>query len=108
MSWFPASIRDYLTDFLSFVARLSDTGYKPFANCLTRSLALTGDDRLVDLCSGAGAPAVAIAALLRERGRDVRVTLTDLYPNRERLRALAEAAPGRVDFVDASVDATAV
>jgi hypothetical protein len=108
LPWFPARIRDYLTDFLSFMGERTVHAYRPFAARLGAALDATGDTRLVDLCSGAGAPAVAIAGLLAREGRDVRVTLTDLYPNLGRFRAMAAASGGRVDFVDTPVDATAV
>ena len=69
----------------------------------------TGDDTLLDLCSGGGGPALTIAGLLREQyATPLRVVLTDLYPNLPRLERARAEGRGKVEFRDRPVDATAV
>lgn len=71
----PPSLRDALTDFLSFSTNLSGA-YDPAAPLLRRALAATRARRIVDLCSGAGGPWPRLAPQL-----GVPVLLTDLYPH---------------------------
>jgi hypothetical protein len=66
-TWFPAVIREYMTDFLSHMGGWSKIPYQPFADRLALALERTGDARLVDLCSGGGGPAVVIARELQRQ-----------------------------------------
>ncbi len=75
-AWFPQVLRDYQTGFIAVMA----TALGAYGNAPQR---LSGKNykHLVDLCSGAGLPAVKATELLRADG--VRLTLTDKFPNRE-------------------------
>ena len=85
-NWFPSSVREAMTDYLSFMSGFADVPFSGFVERLNGAMIATGDDRLVDLASGAGGPAITIARLLRgKRDARVTVTLTDLYPNLPRL-----------------------
>ena len=76
----------------------------PFS--ISAPLSSTGDDTLVDLCSGSGGPALTIARLVgAERGAPVRVMLTDLYPNLPRLELLRDEEGAHVDFSREPVNA---
>jgi hypothetical protein len=109
LTWFPPAIREAMTDFLSFMGALADKPLAPFAARLERAMTATGDDRLLDLASGGGGPAITVARLLsRERPTPVKVTLTDLYPNLPKLELARREGRGQVDFVETSVDATRV
>ncbi|HSL18401.1 MAG TPA: class I SAM-dependent methyltransferase [Methylomirabilota bacterium] len=105
---FPSVWRDLVTDFLSFFFRV----FRPYARAaplLGEALAAAGSRRVVDLCSGAGAPVLSVLPELEALGRAPgSVVLTDLYPNLEAFRRAAAAGSGRVDFVAEPVDATAV
>lgn len=108
-SWFPSPVREAMTDFLSFMSGFADTPFGGFVERLDRAMLATGDDRLVDLASGAGGPAITIARLLRaKRTAPVRVTLTDLYPNLPRLELARREGQGYVDFVEQPIDARQV
>jgi hypothetical protein len=66
----------------------------------------TGDQRVVDLCSGGGGPAVVIAGELREKlEKSVRVLLTDLYPSPSRLEHARRVLPDWVELEARPVDA---
>jgi hypothetical protein len=109
LPWFPHVVRECMTDFLSFLGQRGSSVYRGFAERLAPALRATGDDTLLDLCSGGGGPALTIASLLRESFEmPLRVMLTDLYPNLPRLaRAQAEGS-GRVEYREQPVDATRV
>ncbi|HEY4105360.1 MAG TPA: class I SAM-dependent methyltransferase, partial [Polyangiaceae bacterium] len=109
LPWFPQVVRECMTDFLSFLGQHGGAVYRDFAERLAAALAETGDDTILDLCSGGGGPAIAIAELLRARGADsLRVVLTDLYPNLPRLERAWREGLGRVEYHNQPVDATAV
>jgi len=109
--WFPPLVRACMTDFLAYMGGLSYAAlpYRAFAERLSVAMERTGDDTIVDLCSGSGGPALTIAGLVGERlGRLPRVLLTDLYPNLERLGQLRDEAGGHVDFSSEPVNASCV
>jgi len=108
-NWFPSSVREAMTDYLSFMSGFADVPFSGFVERLNQAMLATGDDRLVDLASGAGGPAITIARLLRgKRDARVTVTLTDLYPNLPRLELARSEGQGFVDFIDEPVDARSV
>jgi hypothetical protein len=98
-TWFPGLIREYMTDFLSHMGGFSKVPYLPFTERLAEAMRLTGDQRVVDLCSGGGGPAIVIARDLRERlEKPVGVLLTDLYPSPSRLEHARAVLPGWVEL----------
>jgi hypothetical protein len=107
MPWFPAAWRDLVTDFLSFFFR-TFRPYRVAAPMLAEALEHAGTDRIVDLCSGAGAPVLSVLPALEALGRSPSsVTLTDLYPNRQAFR-IAASIRCSVTGVETPVDATNV
>ncbi|MBK6512871.1 MAG: class I SAM-dependent methyltransferase [Polyangiaceae bacterium] len=107
LQWFPETLRDGGTAFLAFAERMSGHG-RMLVGPLERALAVTGDKRLVDLCSGGGGPAATMADELAKRGHQVTVTLTDLYPNLPAYRHAERESGGAVQGRAEPVDATAV
>jgi hypothetical protein len=104
-TWFPGLIRQYMTDFLSFMGAWSRLPYAPFTERLAVTMRRTGDARLVDLCSGGGGPAVVIAGDLSERlERPIALVLTDLYPEPSRLEHARSVLPAWVELEKRSVD----
>lgn len=108
-TWFPSLIREYMTDFLSHMGGWSKIPYVPFVARLAEAMRSTGDQRVVDLCSGGGGPAVMIARQLSEQlERPVGVVLTDLYPSSARWQHARSVFPAWVELEDRCVDAQAV
>jgi hypothetical protein len=105
-AWYPSSLRDMETDLLQFMIHVL-RAYDLAAPDLAELLRSTGEDRIVDLCSGGSGPWIGLRPqVAAELGRAAAVTLTDTFPNQpalERARLLAGVA-----FVPESVDATAV
>lgn len=107
--WFPSVIREAMTDYLSFISTLADSPFRGFAERLDAAMKKTGDDRVIDLASGGGGPALVIARLIRtRRQKPVTVALTDLYPNLPRLELAHREGGGFVEFERTPVDATDV
>lgn len=102
--WYPTVVRDAATDFLRFALETGNI-YAPAAPLLQDLLARSEDRRIVDLCSGGGGPWTRLLPALHS---DVRVCLTDLYPNRTGLQRIADQSGGRISFRSEPVDATAV
>jgi len=108
-TWFPAVIREYMTDFLSHMGGWSNLPYLPFTERLAEAVRRTGDARLVDLCSGGGGPAVLIARELQQQlARPVGVVLTDLYPSASRQEHARSVLPSWVELEARPVDAQRV
>lgn len=104
----PAIVRRLATDYLTAIGRLF-RAFDPVVPLLERIVRETGATRLVDLCAGAGGPALFVASELARRGGPaLEVVLTDLFPNRS-AQAFAEEARGIVArVIPTPVDARAV
>jgi hypothetical protein len=108
-TWFPALIREYMTDFLSHMGGWSKVPYRPFTERLAEAVRRTGDARLVDLCSGGGGPALVIARELQEKlARPIGLVLTDLYPSPSRQEHARAVLPDWVELEARPVDAQQV
>lgn len=104
--WMPAILRNVFRDALSGTQRIFRV-YGPIAPRFVRWLDDVGADGVLDLCSGSGGPALALAERAARAGRRPRLRLTDLYPDRERFEQLARSAPpGQVSFEPEPFDAT--
>src|SRR5581483_7189600 len=68
----------------------------------------SGSREIVDLCSGACGPVVPLCRELSKSGTDVRVTVTDKYPNRTAFARAEAACHGGLRGWPESVDATSV
>ncbi|MDP8979022.1 MAG: hypothetical protein M3O35_00365 [Acidobacteriota bacterium] len=101
--WFPPVIRDLATDYLHFIEKRFRL-HQPVLPLLRRGLEKSGLVSVVDLCSGAGGPVLALYEDLLAEGVAVRFTLTDKYPNLEAFQRL----PSGIDCVTESVDGTNV
>lgn len=101
-AWYPARLRNLETDLLrAFIRWFSP--YRHATPVLERCLERAESAHVLDLCSGGGGPWPELS-----RAMDVRVTLSDLFPNRpafERERAVGD---GRIDFHATPIDATHV
>lgn len=105
-AWFPGLFREYMTDFLSHMGGWSKIPYLPFTERLAEAMQHTGDERVIDLCSGGGGPALVIARDLQERlARPVGLVLTDLFPTPSRLERGRATLPSWVELEARPVDA---
>lgn len=118
--WFPASLRDGITDALQFGLSLVNL-YLPIAPLLNSALESArsrgnfgpsnGHHSVVDMCSGGGGPWLELSRTLHSRNGDSparQICLTDKYPNLAAFQNVRAASGNRVGFYPGSVDATAV
>ena len=106
--WFPDVIREGQVEILSAATRSSG-----LARALVPAFAETVEqirpERILDLCSGAGGPVVALTEALEASGRRApEVLLSDLYPNLDAWQRLRARTPTRVQLEPRPVDATAL
>jgi hypothetical protein len=80
--WCPRTVRNAETDYLQFTIAATKP-YAAMVPILAAALQRTGAQQVLDLCSGAAGPWFWLHPVLAERGVNVSVCLTDIYPNRE-------------------------
>lgn len=78
--WFPAPIRNYMTDFLQFMSNTFDF-YKTTIPILKKGLDSIDSKQIIDLASGGGGGWLKLSEHLSQNLPAVKVHLTDFYPN---------------------------
>jgi hypothetical protein len=116
-AWFPASVRDEITDALQFGFNLLKA-YAPVAPLLQRALDSTGSGpnfgranlgrSVVDMCSGGGGPWLDLSRKLKRDSPAFQIWLTDKYPNLGAFQKVRATSENRITFYAGSVDATKV
>ncbi|MEM6802388.1 MAG: hypothetical protein AAF696_13345, partial [Bacteroidota bacterium] len=104
--WFPKLIRDYMTDFLQFAAKAFDI-YKGITDIIVRGVKASGTNQILDMGSGGGGGWVKLAGQLQEELPDIKIRLSDFYPNVEAFEKMKKNNSA-IDFVTTPVDARAV
>lgn len=105
-TWFPSFIRNYGTDFLQFMAHKTKM-YDPIIPLLASALKSLGLSHIVDIGSGGGGGIVLINEELKKEIPDLKITLTDYYPNIPAFEYISKSVDN-IDFVKGPVDARAV
>jgi hypothetical protein len=101
---FPGFLRDLTTDALEAMWTAQDI-YGPVLPFLQRSLAASGANRIIDLCSGSGGPWRRLSYDLAAGGDPVpAILLTDKYPNQRASQGIR--AGNAVNYHPNPVDAT--
>lgn len=107
LPWFPAVLRDAGTAYINLVVEKS--GHAAMLTPkIAEALEKTGSTQILDLCSGGGGPVHVVADQLAASGKQVKVTLSDKYPNKSAFDRITAAAPGRITAHPEPIDATAV
>jgi hypothetical protein len=97
--WLPRTIRDFLTDQLRFAqsSRPAAGLQRSIGSLLRQALQRLDTVEIVDLCSGGGGPMIRIRErLAAEGGLNVRLTLTDRFPNVDAFRQIERRSGGAV------------
>ena len=79
-NWFPDFLRNYGTDFLQFLSNKSKL-FKPAIPILEKGLKKSKTNHIIDLGSGGGGGWIWLNEELRKDIPDLKIWLTDLYPN---------------------------
>lgn len=107
LQWFPSSWRDYGTDFLKFIAIKSDI-YKPIVPILKKGIDASGHHNWVDCASGGGSGLINIAKNLKQDYPQLKIILTDYYPNVKAFEQTRAEYPEVFQFESSSVNAIAL
>ncbi|MFT6849362.1 MAG: hypothetical protein ACJATA_000157 [Sphingobacteriales bacterium] len=107
-SWFPDWIRVRMTRFIVTMHKLLGSKAE-IATLLEKALAHSKNKEIYDLCSGGGGPMLDVYELLKSRPglEDVKLTLTDLYPNKSAAAEIKKRGDSNLDYSTYPVDATA-
>lgn len=106
-SWVPRSLRDMIVETLS---RSLDWGgfIRPLIPVVEGFLSAAGTREVLDLCAGAGGPAVVLSREAERSGlTPPRILITDLFP-RVSVWAGARQRHPSIDFIAEPVDATRI
>ncbi len=102
--WYPALLRQYMTDYLHFVIIKAGI-YRPAIPLLKEVINKTGIDEILDLCSGSGGGVDIIQKELSELAeKEIRLKMSDKYPNIEPFELLKNGSAGGLDYVKEPVD----
>lgn len=101
--WFPATLRNLMTDYLRHVI-IQFKMYEPVVPVLERLLDRTKLTTIIDLASGGGGPWAALAPALLEKHPQLKVLLTDLYPNVQAMESVKNAAPDNIEVMKEPVN----
>jgi len=108
LSWFPSVIRESMTDYLRYLITAIDF-YKPVTPLIIEGLSLTNASRIIDLCSGGGGAIEQIHKnLAAQSDKEIRIILTDKYPNTGAYEFISAKTNGNISFSESSVDAARV
>lgn len=104
LNWFPKNIRNYMTDFLQFTANKFDF-YKTITPVLKKGVEASKTNQIVDLASGGGGGWLKLSERIAEEIPDVKVRLTDFYPNLTAFKRTQAQNPEVFTFEEKSVNA---
>ncbi len=102
--WYAQVFRRIQTDYLQY-ATTRGAGHQNLVPVFKRVLQQTGSMEIVDLCSGGTGPWVQLRKQLAQAGVNVKITLTDKFPNPESIQKWAGASPGDICYLPEPVDA---
>lgn len=104
-AWFPDFLRVCLTNYIVTFHRLLDSASN-ISNLLDDLISRSGHTQIVDLCSGGGGPMLWVYNRLKKDHADLKLTMTDLYPNGSAARRIGQE--GAVIYSPQAVNAANV
>jgi len=106
--WFPDWLRKCLTRMMVVMHRLLNTS-EEMAELVKRVLEQSEyvDKTIIDLCSGSGGPMPEVQRILKEKYglTDVRLIMTDLFPNKEYAERINEQGRVEISYLTEPVNA---
>lgn len=104
LPWFPKNLRNYGTDFLQFGANAFDM-YKEVTPLLLKGVQSSVNHTVIDVASGGGGGLVKLSEHLKSRVQNLRIILSDYYPNIAAFKRTKAKKPDVFEYIDYSVDA---
>ena len=106
--WFPNWIRVCMTRYIATMHRLLGTKDQ-LADLLSKALQHSSTNHVLDMCSGSGGPMIdTVQQLKMEKGLDIKLTLSDLYPNQQAAKRINSGGDSTISYLTSPLDATAV
>lgn len=102
--WFPKSFRNYGTDYLQFVANTFDI-YKDVIPVIKKGIESSANNTIIDIASGGGGGLVKIAGHLKKGIPDLKIILSDYYPNLNAFKNTKAKQPDVFEYIAESVNA---
>ncbi len=108
-SWFPNWIRICLTRLILVMHKFLKSS-DDLSDLVSEALKHSEQNTIVDLCSGSGGPMIDVFTTLKEKPetKDLKLILTDLYPNLELAKKINDANNTSLQYNTNSVDASEV
>ena len=103
-AWFPVTLRNYMTDFLQLVANRFNF-YHALVPVLANTLQGSQNAKVVDLCAGGGGGWERLVELLKSEVPELRILLTDRYPNLAAFERTQQVHPSVFEFESRPIDA---
>ncbi len=108
LDWFPDTIRESMTDYLRYLITTLNF-YEPIIPLIIKGLKQTNSSQIVDLCSGGGGAIEQIQTNMElQSDTEIKIILTDKFPNKNAFEFISSKTQGRISFSDTSVDASDV
>lgn len=109
LAWFPNWSRRCLTRMMVVMHKILNTSGE-MAELVNKVLNKTDSKRIVDLCSGSGGPMPEVVNILREKYGfiDIRLTMTDLFPNLEYAEKINSQGNLDIAYLTQSINATEI
>ena len=107
LSWFPSRLRDYVTDFLRTVSEKFGM-FDPVVPHIINLIEVSKLPMIIDMATGAGGQWRTLLPQILEENEEVRLTLTDKFPNEEALRDIRDQFVNVVEIDMRSIDAVDV
>ena len=104
LSWLPENLRNYATDFLQFVANAFDM-YRCVIPILETGIRSSGNDTIIDIGSGGGGGLVKIAEHLKKSISDIKIILSDCYPNIDAFKKTKAQHASVFEYAEGSINA---
>lgn len=103
-TWFPKKFRDYSTDYLQYASDTLDI-YECIIPIIKKGIESSGNHTVVDTGSGGGGGFVKIAGRLKKSFPDLKIILSDYYPNLDAFKKTKAKQPDTFEYVESSVNA---
>lgn len=106
LTWFPNWLRIRMTRYLNAIHKVMGTS-ETLAELLARVLKDTNQTEIIDMCSGGGGPMPEVQKILQNKYQiKTKLTLTDLYPNKEVAKEINSLNNPNIEYSLIPVDVT--
>lgn len=104
LSWFPSVLREGGTDYLRYFLNTTQA-YQPAVSIISRLIDSSGEQNIIDLCSGGGGAIEHIQRELEKKhGEKFQIRLSDKYPNLPAFEYIKKNTHGKIEFIPYPVD----